>query len=242
LATESGLKSENRVMSRNRASKRESATEQKPALSKVELFQGLPETFLRKLEEKSEAQEVGKDFVFFGPGESGHSLFLLERGRVETYRNSGKKKLIISELEPPAVFGEMGCVGQCVYHCSARATEPSRVRAIRQPDVEALLDKFPSVTRKLLDLVSVRFVNVLLDLDATSFKHLIPRLAKLLLQKAREDCVENMTHREIAEHLRVYRESATAALGELRKAGIVAVERKRIRILDSARLERAARE
>lgn len=229
-------------MSRNRTSKEKNATDQRPALSRIGLFRGLPESFLRKLEKKSEVREVGKDFVFFRPGESGHALFLLEQGRVETYRTSGKKKLIISELEPPAVLGEMGCVGRCVYHCSARATEPCLVRVIHQPDVKALLDRFPSVTRNLLDLVSERFVNVLMDLDETSFQHLIPRLAKLLLEKAQEDCVENMTHKEIAQRLRVYRESATAALGELRKAGILAVGRKRIRILDRGRLERAARE
>jgi CRP-like cAMP-binding protein len=51
-----------------------------------------------------------------------------------------------------------------------------------------------------------------------------------------------LTHKEIAQHLRVYRESVTAVLGELRKAGIIQVDRKRIRILHRARLERAARE
>jgi CRP-like cAMP-binding protein len=54
--------------------------------------------------------------------------------------------------------------------------------------------------------------------------------------------VDGITHREIAEHLRVYRESATNALGDLRKAGIIALERKRIRILDRQRPERATRE
>ena len=54
--------------------------------------------------------------------------------------------------------------------------------------------------------------------------------------------MEDLTHRQIAEHLRVYRESVTAALGKLRKAGIIAVDRKHIRILNRFRLERAARE
>jgi DNA-binding transcriptional regulator LsrR (DeoR family) len=67
-------------------------------------------------------------------------------------------------------------------------------------------------------------------------------MPRLLLQKAEGDCVQGITHKEIAEHLRVYRESVIAALGELRKAGIIAVERKQIRILHRARLERAARE
>ena len=98
------------------------------------------------------------------------------------------------------------------------------------------------VTRRLLDLVSERFVSVLMDLDATSFRQLIPRLAGLLLERAAGDMVRNLTHKELAQHLHVYRESLTAALGELKKAGIIEIGRKRIRILDRARLERAARE
>ena len=51
-------------------------------------------------------------------------------------------------------------------------------------DLQNLLEQFPIVTRRLLDLVSERFVHVLLDLESTSFKHLMPRLTKVLLEKA----------------------------------------------------------
>ena len=154
--------------------------------------------------------------MFFKTGQSGTELFLLEKGAVQTFRTSGPKKLIIAELKPPAVFGEMGCVGDCLYHCCAQATEPSRVRTILRSDLDALLKKHPAITRRLLDLVSRRFVQVLMDLDATLFRQLIPRLAGLLLERADGDVVDNMTHKEIAQHLHVYRESATAALGELK--------------------------
>jgi CRP/FNR family transcriptional regulator len=161
---------------------------------------------------------------------------------VETFRTSGGKKLIIAELKPGDVFGEMGCIGSRLLHCSAQATQRSSVLAVPRPAIEDVMQQFPAFTRKLLDLVGNRFLQVLLDLESTSFRHLIPRLAGLLLQRAEGDCVRNLTHREIAEHLRVYRESATAALGELKKAGIISVDRKQIRILHRARLERAARE
>jgi len=161
---------------------------------------------------------------------------------VQTFRISGTRKLIIAELKPPAVFGEMGCVGQSLYHCLAQTTETSRIRIIRRTELEALLDQYPIVTRRLLALVSDRFVRVLLDLEATSFRSLIPRIASLILDRAQGDWVEVLTHQEIAQHLRVYRESVTTALGELRKAGIITVNRKRIRVLNRLRLERAARE
>lgn len=207
-----------------------------------ELFQGVPESRLAELEKKSEAQKFPAGHVFFQPGGTGEVLYFLESGRVETFRTSGNKRLVISQLTAPAVFGEMACVGQCLYHCAARSAETCRVRVISRREFDALIEEYPSVTRRLLDLISRRFVDVLLDLDATSFRQLIPRLACLLLERAEGDFVLNITHAEIAERLRVYRESATAALGELRNAGIVEVGRRKIRIVDRTRLERAARE
>jgi CRP-like cAMP-binding protein len=204
------------------------------ALSAVDLFKDLPVACLQTLEERSGLRDFRKGHIFFRAGESGERLFLIEKGRVQTFRTSGSRKLIIAELKPPAVFGEMGCIGQRMYHCSAQTTEASRIRVIERSDLV--------ITRRLLDLVSDRFVRVLLNLEATSFRQLMPRIANMLLEQAQDDSVEDLTHQEIAQHLRVYRESVTAALGELRKAGIIGIGRKRIRILNRLRLERAARE
>jgi CRP/FNR family transcriptional regulator, cyclic AMP receptor protein len=213
-----------------------------PALSASDLFEGLPTACLQAIEQCGKVQDFRGGHVFFKTGENGKALFLLEKGAVQTFRTSAKKKLIIADLKPLDVFGEMGCVGQCIYHCCAQATEPSRIRTIWRSDLDALLERCPTLTRRLLDLVSRRFVHVLMDLDSSSFHQLIPRLASLLLLRAQGDLVRNITHKELAQHLRVYRESATAALGELKKAGIIEVKRKQIRILHRGRLERAARE
>lgn|SRR5215813_2438178 len=212
------------------------------SLSALDLFTEIPPADLLALEESSEIESFDTGHIFFRPGERGEVLFILEKGRVQTFRMSGDKKLIIADLKPPAVFGEMGCVGQCMYHCCAQTVEPSRIRTISSKQLETLLQRFPLITRRLLNLVSERFVQVLMDLESTSFQQLIPRLATLLLSRSEGDCIRGVTHKELAEHLRVYRESATAALGELRKAEIIAIDRKQIRILNRKRLERAARE
>ncbi len=211
-------------------------------LSAVALFKDLPASRLRALEERSEVRDYRRGHIFFRSGETGQRLFLLEKGQVQTFRTSGARKLMIAELRPPAVFGEMAFVGQCLYHCSAQATTSSRIRIIGRADLESLLTQHAIIARRLFELVSERFVRVLLDLEATSFRNLLPRLACLLLERARGECIEDLTHQEIAERLHVYRESVTTVLGELRKAGIIAVDRKRIRVLNRARLKRASRE
>ena len=226
----------------SRSSVRSATLVEAASISTIDLFKGLPITCLQALEQHSEVHEYGSGHVFFRTGETGQRLFLLEKGKVQTFRAFGKQKLIIGELKPPAIFGEMAFVGQCMYHCSAQTTEDSSIRTIGRAELDSLLEQYPIVTRRLLELVSERFVRVLRDLEATSFRHLLPRIAGLILERASGDCVENLTHKEIAGQLRVYRESVTAAIGELRKAGIIAVDRKRIRVLDRVRLERASRE
>src|SRR5262249_16442624 len=118
----------------------------------------------------------------------------------------------------------------------------SRIRTISRSDLEAVLDQFPMLTRRLLELVGERLVRVVRELEGAALRNLIPRLAAVLLERAEGDSVRGVSHQELAARLGVYRESATAALGELRKAGIISVGRREIRILEPARLERAARE
>ena len=211
-------------------------------LASLELFRSLSAVMLRAIEKESRLDDFPAGHLFFRTGEEGRGLYVVETGRVETYRNFGERRLIVAELGAGGVFGEMGSVGRRVYHCNAETTEPSRIRTIAAAQVEKLLEGSPEVTRKLLDIVGDRFVRTLLELETSSFRQLIPRLARLLLERAEGEWVSKLTHKEMAERLRVYRETVTSAVGELRKAGIVEVERRRIRIVDRGRLERAARE
>ena len=167
------------------------------SLSTFDLFKGLPDSRLQDIEEGSVVRDFRTGHYFFQTGEVGELLFLLEKGAVQTFRRSGTKKLIIAELKPPAVFGEMGCVGESLYHCCAQATEPSRVRMISRRTLDTLLEEHPAVTRRLLDLVSHDSSRYSWIWMLTSFRQLIPRLAKLLLEKAEGDFIRNMTHKDL---------------------------------------------
>jgi len=88
---------------------------------------------------------------FFQPGETGHVLFLLEKGSVADFSHVRSKETHHRRAQTARDFWrEMGCVGQCMYHCSAQTTSPSRIRIIRRTDLEALLQQYPQMTRQLL--------------------------------------------------------------------------------------------
>ena len=69
------------------------------------------------------------------------------------------------------------------------------------------------MTRRLLDLVSESpdAVSCSISRPPPSPHHPV---SSLLLERAQGDCIQDLTHKEIATHLRVYRESVTTALGE----------------------------
>jgi CRP/FNR family cyclic AMP-dependent transcriptional regulator len=211
-------------------------------LSEIDLFKHLPDSCLEALEKDSNLLNCRAGYLFFQPEQMGRVLFVLETGSVRTFRTYGDRKLTITVLQPPAIFGVMGCFGQGKYFSSAEALEASRVRMISRDSIQALLECAPHVTHKLVDLMSERCVHFLHKMEILAHRGLIPRLATLLLEKAENGVVAGMTHKDLADHLGLHRESITTTLGELRKAGIITIERKTIRILQRERLERATQE
>ncbi len=211
-------------------------------LSGIDLFKELPDSCLASLKKDSHALDCSAGHQFYAAGQTGRMLFVLEKGSVRTFRTYGGKRLTIATLRPPAIFGVVGCFGQGRYQSSAEALQASRVRVISCESIQALLECAPHVAHRFVDLMSERFVNFLNRMETLARKGLIPRLATLLLEKAENDVVAGMTHKELADHLGLHRESITTTLGELRMAGIIATKRKTIFILQRERLERAAHE
>jgi CRP-like cAMP-binding protein len=211
-------------------------------LSEVDLFKHLPDSCLEALEKDCNVLDCGAGYLFFQPEQTGRALFVLEKGSVRTFRTYGDRTLTITVLQPPAIFGVVGCFGEGRYHSSAEALQASRVRMIPRDSIQALLECAPHVAHKLVDLMSERCVLFLHRMETLARKGLIPRLATPLLERAEHDVVAGMTHKDMADHLAVHRESITATLGELRRAGIITIERKTIRILQRERLDRATQE
>ncbi len=211
-------------------------------LSEIDLFKRLPDSCLEALENDSHVLNCSAGHLFFQPEQTGRALFVLEKGSVRTFRTYGDRTLTITVLQPPAIFGVAGCFGQGRYHSSAEALRASRVRMISRESIQALLECAPQVAHKLVDLMSERCVHFLHKIETLALKGLIPRLAILLSERAENGVVAGMTHKDLADHLGLHRESITATLGELRRAGIITIERKKIRILQRERLERATHE
>ena len=212
-------------------------------LSAVDLFSDFTAEQMEEIDHATRMKTCKTGRIFYTPGETGEVLFILKKGSVQIYRMSPEgRKLVIARLPPYSFFGEMSCIGQGMYDTFAVASEESLVCTMSRSDVERLILSRPQVALRILEAVGKRVVEAERQLEEMAFKGLIPRLALLLLRETVDDEVRGLSHQDIAERLGVYRETITSALNELKSAGIIDIGRKRITVIDHARLNRAARE
>ncbi len=185
-----------------------------------------------------------KGRVFYVPDEVGEVVFILKRGKVDLYRlTEDGRKLVVATLGPHTVFGEMGLIGQRMYGCYAEATEDCLICILSRADLQALVRRNPEVGLRLLDELERRLHEREAELEALAFRSLPTRLAVLLLKEAdAEGVVAGLTHQDLAERLGTYRETISQLLGRFRSEGLVVVEPRHIRLLDSDGLSAYAKQ
>jgi CRP-like cAMP-binding protein len=213
-------------------------------LSDVDLFRDLSDRDMAELDRVTTITTVPRGRVFYEPEDVSQVLFLIREGRVQIYRISPEgKKLVIATLGPGALFGEMALLGQQMHNAFAEALDDCQIFVMSRTDLERLILNKPSVGRRVLETTGKRLRDAEKRLEDMAFKGIPARLASLLLRLAVEqgsDEVVGLTHQDLAETVGTYRETATQVLNDMKAAGLIEIGRKRIKILDRARLEALA--
>jgi CRP/FNR family cyclic AMP-dependent transcriptional regulator len=214
-------------------------------LSDVELFRDLSDRDRTELERMTTLTNVPRGRVFYQPEDVSEVLFLVKHGQVQLYRISPEgKKLVIAALGTGAIFGEMALLGQQMHNAFAEAMEDSVILVMSRADLERLILNKPILGLRMLEITGRRLSDAESRLEDMAFKGIPARLASLLLRLAAErdtDEITGLTHQDLAETIGTYRETATQVLNDMKMAGIIEIGRKRITILDRARLLELAR-
>lgn len=208
-------------------------------LLETEVFRPLSGPERAWLAESTTMVSCERGRVFYTPDEPGEVIFILKRGRVNLYRLAADgRKLVVTTLGPHTIFGEMGLLGQGMYGCYAEAAEDSLICVLSRSDLQALVRRNPEVGLRLLAELGGRLRQREEELEALAFRGLPARLATLLLGEADAyGTIDGYSHQELAERLGTYRETVSQILGRFRGEGLVAVEPRRIRLLNRTGLE-----
>ncbi|MBM3947185.1 MAG: Crp/Fnr family transcriptional regulator, partial [SAR202 cluster bacterium] len=164
--------------------------------------------------------------------------------RVQIYRLSPEgRKLVLTTLEKGAFFGEMALAGQAMYGTYAEAVDDCVLCLITPEALQRVVLDHPKVGLRLLQALGLRLAETEARLEELAFKSVPARLANLLLSLAGPSSKEllGLTHQDLADMVGTYRETATQVLDTFKRKGLIAIERKRIAILDTQGLEAVSR-
>lgn len=100
---------------------------------------------------KTRERAFDRGAVIFNEGEPGDSVFVVESGRVELYK-AGPDGLpvLIAIVGPYELLGEMGAVDGAPHGATARALEPSRLRAIPRREFKSWLQQEPDAAMRVI--------------------------------------------------------------------------------------------
>ncbi|GHD59475.1 hypothetical protein GCM10017083_43720 [Thalassobaculum fulvum] len=93
------------------------------------------------------------DEVILKPDQPCQGAFLIEAGRVEVYRMSGGRKVVVALLGKGEVFGEMALVDHVPHARYVRALEDTDCLLISREQYEELMEHTPAIVRLFLNRV-----------------------------------------------------------------------------------------
>ncbi len=191
--------------------------------------------------------------TIFLEGEPGSSVVVLLEGRVKAYSTSfDGKEIILSLRGPGQLLGEIAALGQAgtLRSASVAAIEPTVGQVLTAAEFEAFLEAHPRASIVLLRAVLERLeqaVQMRLEYGAHDVLGRVARRLCELADVAGTPTPDGgvtitvaLSQEELAGWVVASREAVARALGRLRTQGVISTDRKRIVVLDVARLRKLA--
>ena len=216
------------------------------ALGRSALFSQLEQPELRALAARAVERRLARGETLFVAGEKAMGLFVIVEGAVRAFRESleGREQVIHVE-RAGATIAEVPMFDDGAYPSTAAAEEDSTVLFIDKRDVRQLGLDHPRIALAALKLLASRLRRCAELVEMLSLHEVDQRLARFLLSESRArgtftpegtaiDLV--LTNQQIAARIGSVREVISRALTRLQQNGFIAVEGRRVIIIDEAAL------
>lgn len=118
------------------------------ALRKLQLLEGLDEEELSRFAGKLVRESVPAGTPVLQQGYASDKMYLLLEGRARVLRKMGSSEVLITELDPPQTFGEMGMVDGEPASATVVAGTDLVVLSLRGDDLRELVDSSSALAAK----------------------------------------------------------------------------------------------
>ncbi|MCB9137341.1 MAG: Crp/Fnr family transcriptional regulator [Caldilineaceae bacterium] len=205
-------------------------------LRQISFFAGLHEDTLLLLSQSSIRREYAPGAILFLEGDAASAMYYLDAGWVKVSKSSPEgREQILRFLGPGETFNELSIFANKQNPATAVALEAVNAWLIPRRAVQQLLIDYPQVAIQVIESVADRAIYLASLVADLSLHSVEGRVARLLLREADADVMARRpwaTQTELAARLGTVPDVLSRALRSMAGAGIIAVERSEIRILD----------
>ena len=202
------------------------------------LFGGLPEEQLEAVAKIAVEKKFGKGEAVFFEGDPGNGFYMVAEGKVKIFKMSfAGKEQILHIFGPGEPFGEVPVFHGQPFPASAETLVKSTLIFFPREKFIALVNDNPSLALNMLAVLSMRLRRFVDQIENLSLKEVPARIAGYLLylleEQKSEDSVElEISKGQLASLLGTIPETLSRIFAKMSDEGLIAVDGKKIRILD----------
>lgn len=131
-------------------------------LQKVPIFKDLSIEELGNIASITHMEEYEEGEILFHEGDIGDQAYVVISGKVEIYKEATKKQKesVITNFITGDCFGEMSLFDGETRSTSARTMEPSTLGIYSKSELNAVIDRYPSIAIGIIKVLSNRLRNI----------------------------------------------------------------------------------
>jgi len=210
------------------------------------LFEGLPAEQIDILAQICVDQKFDKGQTLFSEGSRAKGFYLVVSGKIKISKLSREgKEQILHIFGPGEIFGEVPVFSGGSYPANAESLDSGRALFFPRDAFIALIEREPSIALNMLGILSQRLRRFTQLVEDLSLKEVPGRLAAhLIFLGERSDSPEkfdlDITKAQLASLLGTIPETLSRILTKMAQQGIIAIDGRKIRLLDRKALESLA--
>jgi CRP/FNR family transcriptional regulator, cyclic AMP receptor protein len=209
------------------------------------LFDGVPDAMREALLGASPALALENGRTLFQRGDAGGTLYMVQSGRMEiSMLTESGKKVSFNIIGAGQCFGEISMVDQQPRTASALALEQSSLIAVRRAAFFDAVEHCPRLGLNLMEILCERFRWVSDSVEEYAVYSLQRRVARRLLvlhrNFAKSDGAIEIAQSDLADFAGATREATNKILMEWKNDGVIGLGRRKIAVMDLAKLDRLA--
>jgi CRP-like cAMP-binding protein len=203
-------------------------------------FSGLNTAELSLIGQHMFEKRVERGEVILLEGEPADTLFFINSGVVKIFKTSIEgKEQILNIVRPGESFNDVSIFDDGPNPASAQAMGPAILYGIKKDELKVILREYPKVVLNIIRVLAERVRQLVSLVEDLSFRHVIGRVAKILLEHAGDGTGPGprLTQQEMAAMAGTVREVVSRSLRALEEDGVIRLERNRIVITDKKALQ-----